>query len=160
MSIQSEFSDTVKEIAARENAVKRVAYRRWLRKMHADYGTELPDDFYTGRDLYELKGLVEELGGDPEEVVELFNPAEPVDDGFYKPPVALNLKGAEGNTLAIAASCVRAGRRAGWKQEVTDNIVNEMLSGDRVHVMDILFEFFEPVAEVIQHRGLDRSEAE
>ena len=60
-----------------------------------------------------------------------------------KPMVALDLKGPGGNTVAIVGQCMKAAKGADWPEKTIEAMKDEMISGDRAHVLDVLFECFE-----------------
>lgn len=74
-----------------------------------------------------------------------------------RPLVQLQFDGASGNSLAIVGACQRAARSAGWSSEAVEAWSNEALSGDRDHLVDTVFEYFE--VQSIKHVAVsaDRS---
>lgn len=73
-----------------------------------------------------------------------------------RPLVQLQFDGASGNSLAIVGACQRAARSAGWSSEAVEAWSNEALSGDRDHLVDTVFEYFE-VGQVRQYvNAVDR----
>lgn len=59
------------------------------------------------------------------------------------PIVQLQFDGEDGNSFAILAACQRAARKAGWSKAAVDAWLEEATSGDREHLLDTVFEYFE-----------------
>ena len=74
-----------------------------------------------------------------------------------KPAVSIDFDGPGGNTLAIAAACHRAARSAGWSTAAIEGFVQEMLSSDREHAINVVFDNFEVLQQVKVYSSVDRS---
>lgn len=74
-----------------------------------------------------------------------------------KPTVVIDFAGPEGNTLVILGRCARAARKAGWPDDTIDSFKNEMLSHDRSHAIDMLFECFDVQVPVVSSFEADRT---
>ena len=75
-----------------------------------------------------------------------------------RPTVLLDFDGPGGNTLDLVATCVRAARRAGWPRETIENWKTEAMIGDRQHVLDMIFEHFEVMGQVVQYGSVGRDQ--
>ena len=73
-----------------------------------------------------------------------------------RPPVIIDLKGPEGNSMVILAKCCTAARMAGWSAGTVMYLQREMLGGDRGHLLDVLFECFDVMAPVVAVYNAER----
>jgi hypothetical protein len=73
-----------------------------------------------------------------------------------KPIVVIDFNGPDGNTMAIVGICSRAASKAGWSREAVDGMVEDMLSDDREHVLDVVYQNFEVMAPVKEYRSVGR----
>jgi hypothetical protein len=55
----------------------------------------------------------------------------------------VELTGNDGNALSIVASCRRAARKAGWKDDKWEKVQKEMLGGDYDNVLQTAMKYFE-----------------
>ena len=73
-----------------------------------------------------------------------------------QPPVIIDLKGPEGNSMVILAKCCTAARVAGWSADTVMYLRREMLGGDREHLLDVLFECFSVMTPVVNVNNAER----
>ena len=62
-------------------------------------------------------------------------------DDYSKP--TLELVGQDGNAFAIIGAARKAGKKAGWDDKNLSSMVEEMMSGDYDHLLQVAMEHFE-----------------
>lgn len=52
-------------------------------------------------------------------------------------PIVIDLTGPDGNAFALMGMAQRFGRQLGWNKGQTQELINEMMSGDYEHLLQV-----------------------
>jgi hypothetical protein len=77
-----------------------------------------------------------------------------------RPEVHLDLKGPDGNSMAVIAACVRMAKISNWPKETIEAFKTEAMCWDRKHLLDVVFECFEVYAIHLTSTKTERWQAQ